>query len=102
MKPEIIYYEALLYPAASGWIKKHPCKKDCGNHSCPIQLQRAIAKEKLFLTQMNVTGNSPVQNDPDILKVIVVRNSVHLSTVDPITQELAKQSIPISFSRQKT
>ena len=102
MKPDTIYYEALLYPANSGCIKKHSCKKDCSNHSCPIQLQNAIAKGKLFLKQlMNVTGNSPLKSDRDILKAIIVKNSVHLSTDDPATKAVSETINPNFFLTAK-
>jgi hypothetical protein len=102
MKPETIYYEGLLYPANSGCIKKHSCKKDCGNHTCPIEMQRAIAQGKLFLTQlMNVTGNSPLKNDQYTLKAIAVKNSVHLSTDDPATKAVSETINPSFFLTAK-
>lgn len=97
MKPETIYYEALLYPASSGCIKKHSCKKGCRNNFCPIQLQHAVTNGKLLLTQLvNATGNSPL-NTGQALKAIVVKNSVHLSTDDPATKATSDTINPNFF-----
>jgi len=102
MKPETIYYEALLYPATSGCLKKHSCKKDCPNHTCPIQLQRVIAQGEFFLTQlMTVTGNSPLKKDKDALTAVAVKNSVHLSTEDPTTKSVSETINPNFFLTAK-
>ena len=96
MKPETIYFEALLYPV------KHPCKKSCRNHSCPIRLQRAIAEGKLFLTQLlNLTGNLPIKSDPDVIKATTVKNSVHLSTDDPNVKAVSDTINPTLFLTAK-
>jgi hypothetical protein len=98
MKSETIYYEALLYPANSGCITKHPCKKDCRSHSCPMQLQHAIAEAKLFLTElMNLTGNLPIKSDQDAIKATAVKNSVHLSTDDPNAKAVSDTINPTLF-----
>lgn len=102
MKPQAIYYEALLYPANGGRIKKHSCKKDCRNHSCPIQLQRTIAQGKLLLAGLMIlTGYSPMKNDQGAIKANLVKNSVHLSTEDPKTEAIGETINPNFFLTAK-